>query len=156
MRHHARQLRLALRGEEQPGVDADESARQGEGVDLSVANQEKIEFLARVRAARDEAIAQSGEVVRRFRIVVKAAVGADLAHDALAQPPLLQRGESRLSRVAELGQALGQHARDGQHQQEQKCAQRHDAMIIRMHRSSYSRSGSYSSGACARLAGLAT
>ena len=52
VRQHTRHLGFALRGEQQPDVDADEAAGQRESVDLAVEDQEEIEFLARIGAAR--------------------------------------------------------------------------------------------------------
>ena len=61
---------------------------------------------------QDQAIAQGVEVIRCFRVVIVSRVGVNFAHNALAQPPLLQRRKAGLRHVAEIGQPLGQDARD--------------------------------------------
>src|SRR5690349_4112133 len=122
VRKHARQLGLALCGQDEPGMHADEPAGQRERVDLRVAYQEEFEILTRVRALRGEAVAERIDVVGSLRIVVEAAVRADLAHDVLTELALLDRGESGLRHVTEVRQSLGQDARNGEQQQQQKYA----------------------------------
>ncbi len=129
--HHARQLGLRLRSQEKSGIDANESAGQREGVDLAVVDQEEFESPRGVRGVRSEAVAQRIDVVGRLRVIVIVAVGADLAHDGFAQPPLLQGREARLRDVAEVGQPLGESARDGNQQHGKQGAHPHSDMIIR-------------------------
>ena len=116
MRHHAGQFGLALRGQDQARVDADKAAGQRERVDLRIHDQKEIELLARVRARRDELVAQRVQIIGYLGVVRITGIGADLAHDALAQPALDLRRKLALRHVAQVGQALAQRQRSRAHE----------------------------------------
>ena len=83
--HHAGQLGFTAGGGQQAGMHADVPARQGEGVDAGVADDEEFEGLAACRRRAGEAAAEAVDEVGEFGIVVDAAVGAQFAHDRVAQ-----------------------------------------------------------------------
>ncbi len=111
VRHHPGHLGLALRGQDQPGVDADESAGQRKGIDLRIAHHEKLEFLARGVAARKQPLAEAVDVIGGLGIVVIGRITADLPHDVLPKPVLVGGGNRSRGYIAEFRQCLCQHAR---------------------------------------------
>src|SRR5215813_11140347 len=86
------QFRLALRSDDQPGVDTDEPSRQGKSVDRLVIQNEKFELLLDVWSVRNQRVAKRIDIVRHLGVVQELRTRADLAHDVLAQLPLLLRG----------------------------------------------------------------
>ena len=107
MRQYRRQLRLALGGEHEAGVDADEPARNGEGVDGRVVYEKESECLVRgVRAVR-QFLPQRLDIVVEFRIVHERQAVARLAHEILAELAFLRGRDDRGRFIAEIGEIGG-------------------------------------------------
>ena len=106
VRQHARELRFRLREQDQAGVDADEAAGQRERIDLRIGHREELEVLLDVGRSRDQPVPELVQVVVDLGIVDIAAARAELAHDRLAELPLLRRREIGLRDVAQVGQVL--------------------------------------------------
>ena len=66
---HAGQLAFAAGGREQPGVDADESARQGEGVDAGIIDDKEREPMCALVRMAGEARTDRLQVFRDFRVL---------------------------------------------------------------------------------------
>ncbi len=94
VREHGRELGLALREEDETGVDADVAAGQRERVDGRIADREELEVLAAVGHRGDEAMAELVQVVVDFGVVEIGARGADLPHDASRRACVPAAGES--------------------------------------------------------------
>ena len=115
MGEHAGEFGFALRAQQQSRVHADESARQGECVDGVVSNSEKLERAGRIRTVADQPIADAVQIVGDVRIVDVSGVGANLAHDALAEFAFLDGGQRALRNIAQVGQFVGVTKCGGQH-----------------------------------------
>jgi hypothetical protein len=85
---YARQLRLALRRDDEAAVHADEAAGQCERVEHRVADDEEHEVERPGRTDRHQAIAQGVQVFGRLQVGEVGRVTADLQHDLLAQAAL--------------------------------------------------------------------
>ena len=86
-----------------PGVDADESAGQREGVDLGIRDREENKILPDIAGRSDQPVAELVQVIVDFRIIEVPAGAANLAHDGLAQLALLRGRHHGLRRVAHSG-----------------------------------------------------
>src|SRR5689334_1284901 len=86
--YDAGKLRLALRGQYEPGIDSDETAWHRKRIDLRIDDQEKIKLLARIGTCGDQLIAQVVEVIGDFRVVGIAGVRPDFPHHVFAEPAL--------------------------------------------------------------------
>ena len=106
VREHRRELRFALREQDEAGVDADIAARQRERVDGRIGHGEELEVLPALGNGGDEAVPELVQVVVDFGILEIGAGGADLPDDRFADPAFLPRGERRLRFLAEIGQGL--------------------------------------------------
>ena len=71
VRQHRGQFRFALRGDDQSGMHADVAARQREGVERGILDQEELEILAHVLAVGHQAVAEGVEILGDFGIVGK-------------------------------------------------------------------------------------
>jgi len=67
VRNNAGDFGLALGGQQQPGMNADESPGQGKRIDLTVANNKKLEFLPCRIAARRQPCAETVGNIPRLR-----------------------------------------------------------------------------------------
>ena len=106
VREHAGEFVLVVRSEKEPGVHADEPARQGERVDLFVLDEEEVELeVAVVRAARELA-AERTDVLREQGIVDDDARVAQLEHHAAAELRLAAFAQSHVGGTAEVRQLV--------------------------------------------------
>ena len=106
VREHGRELALLVRLEQQPGVDADEPAGQGERVDRGVADQEEIEVAVAVVGEAREAQAQRLHVLADLGVFHDRARVAQAAHDHAADAVLVLEAERGLGGRAHLGQLV--------------------------------------------------
>ena len=135
VRQHRRELGLALRQQDETGVDADVAARQREGVDRGIADGEELEVLTTLGHRGDEPMAELVQIVVDLRVVEIAARTANLPDDGLAEPAFLPGREHRLRFVAEVGQRLrvrnsrGKGRRPERLQDEQPRRERRDDAV---------------------------
>jgi len=96
-------------------MHADVAARQGEGVERGVLDQEKLEILAHILTVGHQAVAEGVEIPGGFWILGKGGiVQTDVAHDRLADAALGLRRQRELRRVPQVGQPLGHGGRQAQ------------------------------------------
>ena len=114
MGEHTGEFGFALRAEQQARVHADKSTWQGERVDGVVGDSEKLERTPRIRTVANQPIANGVQIVVNVGIVHIRGVGADLAHDALAEFALLRGGQRALRNIAQVGQFVGEPNCGGQ------------------------------------------
>jgi hypothetical protein len=114
MGEHAGEFGLALRAEQQARMHADESARQCECVDGIVGDSEKFERAGRIWTVADQAVANAVQIVGNVGIVDVGRVGANLAHDPLAEFSFLGGGQRALGNIAQVGQFVGETKCRGQ------------------------------------------
>ena len=118
---HRGQFRFALRGEDQPGVHADEAAGQRKGVDRRVAQDEELEVDVARSASRDQLETQPVDVVDGLRIVEVIRAAPDVfEHDLLAVLALVQRRQVLAAGLAQRGQLLCDRHRLQGHQAAQR------------------------------------
>ena len=132
VREYRRELVLGLRRRDQARIDADETARQRERVDLRVAHDEECESLVGLRTVRDELVAERVEIVREQRIVQHAVLVAQLMQDIETILALLLGRSDLPGRAAEIGQAhlaaertARQHRDCGEQRDEKELVQNH-------------------------------
>lgn len=101
---HAGQFTFALRGDDQSGVHGDKAAGNRKGIEGMVNERiEKEIVCVRIRDT-DKLIAQSIEVLERFRVIEIAGIASNLAHHPLAQGLLFRWREFRARHCPHAGQ----------------------------------------------------
>ena len=100
-------------------MHADDTARHGEGIDRIIADDEELERLALVGAARGQALAQALHVIVDFDIGHDIAAGHDVGHDLVGDFLFLQRRQHGGRYIAQLGQAI-RHGRGCEQGAQQK------------------------------------
>ena len=107
VREHAGKLGFVARREDETEVDADESARQCEGIDGVVAHEEEREALRRIPGGlRDDARAEALDVFGRLGVLDDLAFVAELAHDLQADVVLIVDRERGGGGAADVGQIV--------------------------------------------------
>ena len=121
VRHHRGKFSLALGGEQESGMHADETARDGEGVDAGVFDDIEMKLLPRAVATGHQPLPQSLEVIIEFRVVEKRQSAARLTHDVLAELSFLQRCDHRGGLIAQVRQVNIVSRRPVAGQQQRSC-----------------------------------
>ena len=103
---HRGEFRFALCQQDQSGVDADETAGQGEGVDGVVVDGEELERLSRFRAVCHQPSAELVEIVGNLGVVHVAVAGANLEHALFADLPFHLRRNQFLRYITQIRQSV--------------------------------------------------
>ena len=106
VRVHAGELALVARVEQQPRVDADESAGQRKRVDGRVVDQEETESPVAVLRHAREPQPEGLQVLVGLRVLEHAARVPEAAHDHAADPIFVLEAERGRRRRAHLGQLV--------------------------------------------------
>ena len=119
VRNNAGDFGLALSRQQQPGMNADESSGQGKRIDLTVANDKKLEFLPCRITACSQPRAEAVGIFRHLGIIQIGRITANLAHDAFTEFPFIGRRNCCARDIAKLRQGLRQYSRYAQQGQQQ-------------------------------------
>ena len=85
VRDYAGKFGFTLCGQQQPGMDADVAARQGEGIDAGIVDDKKREITVIAGADGDELVAQLVQVGYGFRDVEIARVAVHIVQDGASE-----------------------------------------------------------------------
>ena len=121
MRQHARQFRLRLRRNDQPGMDADIAAGHRKRVDAGIVDREKHITEARIAAGGGQSTAQLVQICLDIRVIkIGGLTPANLVHDPLADFLLDIERQIVAGRIAKLRQFVGPQRLRGQGKSQQQ------------------------------------